>query len=168
MPMENPITMQHALPNFWPGNCFACSPHNPHGLRMQFQKSGEGCHASVSLPAHLCGMEGVAHGGIVATLLDETAAWTLVAHAGRLALTTEMNIRFVKPVPLGRELTAGARILSRDDKRAQTQASVTTPDGTVLAQADASWTLLTAALAARMTGLDRTEIERYIASIFNH
>jgi uncharacterized protein (TIGR00369 family) len=160
--------MQHALPNFWPGNCFACSPHNPHGLHMQFQKSGEGCHARVSLPAHLCGMEGVAHGGIVATLLDETAAWTLVAHAGRLALTTEMNIRFVKPVPLGRELTAGARILSRDDKRAQTQASVTTPDGTVLAQADASWTLLTAPIAARMTGLDRSEIERYIASIFNY
>lgn len=157
--------MQKALPNLWPGNCFGCSPRNPHGLQMHFHKSAEGCHAIVSLPAHLCGMEGVAHGGIVATLLDEAAAWTLAARAGRLALTIEMNIRFARPVPLERELVAGATIIARDEKRAQTHASVKTADGKMLAEADASWTLLTTPVAARMTGLGRMEIETFIAAI---
>lgn len=154
-----------ALPNLWPGNCFGCSPRNPHGLRLRFSRTAAGCHARVSLPAHLCGMEGVAHGGIVATLLDESAAWALVAHAGRLALTTEMNIRFLKPVPVGRQLIAEARIVSTGPRVARTRATVRLPDDTVLAEAEAGWTLLSSAVAARMTRLPRADIERFIAAV---
>gem|GEM_PF-4431615 len=58
------------MPNLWPGNCFACSPRNRYGLKLIFFRTEQG----------------IAHGGIVATLLDEVAAWALIAHAGNPGL----------------------------------------------------------------------------------
>jgi len=53
------------------------------------------------------GGPGVAHGGWTAGVLDE-----LVGHvpliAGQLAVTGELKVRFVRPVPIGRPLSARA------------------------------------------------------------
>jgi len=153
------------LPSIWPGNCFACSARNAHGLKLQFVRTKEGVSARCELDRHLSGMNGVTHGGIVATLLDEAAAWALAAHAGCLGVTSGMNIRFVKPVDVAVPLVVQAFVVEHDAKVARTLAQVVGEQDIVLAAATSEWTLLSVAAAARLTGIDRDQLDRFIAIV---
>ena len=153
------------LPNLWPGNCFGCSPRNSHGLRLQFMRTQDGVSARCELDRHLSGMDGIAHGGIVATLLDEASAWALAAHAGRLGFTSDMNIRFTKPVHVGTPLIVQAFVVEHDANDARTFAQVKSDHETMLAVATSTWTLMSVDVAARFTGLDRERLEQFIAAV---
>ena len=155
--------MNATLPD-WPGHCFGCSPRNPLGLHLRFERTAEGCRTSHSVSDRHCGIEGIAHGGIVSTLLDETAAWAIILHSGRLGLTTRMGVEFVKPVPTATPLELEAWIVSRDGKRATTRAEVRDGDGAVLAHCAAEWALASAAVVSRMSGLDRSLLAGFFAA----
>jgi uncharacterized protein (TIGR00369 family) len=157
--------MTTPLPNLWPGNCFGCSPRNPHGLHLVFHRTGRGARTSCTLPAHLCGFEGIAHGGVVATLLDEAAAWALIAHAGRLGFTRTMNVTFHRPASLDAPLSAEGAVETCDAKQARTRAEVRSGDGTLLAEAFAEWTLMSLAAAARLFKLEKSRLEQFVAAI---
>lgn len=62
------------------------------------------------------GGPGVAHGGWTAGVLDE-----LVGHVplllGVLAVTGSLNVRFIRPVPIERELIASAHVTGREGSR---------------------------------------------------
>jgi uncharacterized protein (TIGR00369 family) len=62
------------------------------------------------------GGHGVAHGGWIASALDE-ALGRLPTLLGDPAVTAELNIRYLRPVPLGKQLTASARVVSREGRR---------------------------------------------------
>lgn len=153
----------HSHPE-WPGLCFGCSPRNPVGLRLHVERTATGGTATHTLADHFCGVEGIAHGGIVATLLDEVAAWALILHTGKLGLTTEMNTRYLTPVPTGSRLDLEAWIESSDGKRAVSRAEVRA-DGRLLAEAAASWVLASAGVVARMSGLERERLETFFAQV---
>jgi acyl-coenzyme A thioesterase PaaI-like protein len=51
------------------------------------------------------GWEGVAHGGIVSTILDEVMAWALVAE-DNWGVTARIAVAFRKPVPIGLAIRA--------------------------------------------------------------
>jgi acyl-coenzyme A thioesterase PaaI-like protein len=51
------------------------------------------------------GWEGVAHGGIVSTILDEVMAWALVAEDD-WGVTARIAVAFRKPVPIGLAIRA--------------------------------------------------------------
>jgi len=153
------------LPNLWPGSCFGCSPRNAHGLRLRFVRTADGVSARCELDPHLCGMEGIAHGGIVVTLLDEASAWALAAHAGSLGVTTDMNVRFVKPVLVGSPLVVQAFVVDHDAKQARTFSQLKSDQEAVLATATSTWTLMSVAVAARFTGLAREQLEQFLAAV---
>lgn len=146
----------------WPGSCFGCSPRNAHGLHLHFERTGRGCRATHTLAAHLCGLDGIAHGGIVATLLDETGAWAVILHTARMGITRHMNTQFLERVPTGEPLRLEAWVESRSERDAVTRAEVRDAGGRVLAQAEAGWALASAAVAARMSGLPRDSIARFL------
>ena len=53
--------------------CFGCGPANPAGLQLEFLLAEDGtviCPATI--PATFDGHPGYLHGGIIATLLDES------------------------------------------------------------------------------------------------
>ena len=56
------------------GKCFACGPNNPIGLKLDFQFSGDSYVAKFTPSAQYQGYDGITHGGIVSTLLDEAMA----------------------------------------------------------------------------------------------
>jgi len=165
--LGRPTMDPRPLPNLWPGNCFGCSPRNPHGLKLQFSRTRDGVSTRCELDRHLCGMDGVAHGGIVATLLDEASAWALVVHAGRLGFATDMNIRFAKPVQVGAPLVVQAFVVELDANDARTFAEVKTGHDTMLAVATSTWTLLSPAVAAGFMGLDCERLEQFIAAVYD-
>ena len=52
------------------------------------------------LPMSHEGPPGAVHGGIVAAYLDEVLAGAAVHHTGRLYVTGELSVRYVKPTPV--------------------------------------------------------------------
>jgi acyl-coenzyme A thioesterase PaaI-like protein len=157
------------LPNHWPGQCFGCAPSNDHGLHLQFWLVGEECASKFQIPAEFSGFEGIAHGGIVASVLDEAGAWTIVTQLERLGMTQDTTIRYYRPVPVGRDLLVVARIIEHDATRVITTAEITGPRGTLLAAAKSNWALPNLVTMARATGIEEQVIggmlERVLAPI---
>ena len=90
---------------FEPHNCFACGALNTHGLHLELHVDGERCWTDLALPSNFQGWDEIAHGGIVATILDEVMAWSLVDH-DNWGLTARLTIDFTRPVPLDRPIHA--------------------------------------------------------------
>lgn len=95
------------------GGCFGCSPSNPSGLGLRFRRRGEEVEAQYTIPDHFHGAPGVAHGGIVATLLDEVSCAAVVFVEDQYVVTGELTVRFVKPVPVNEPLTISAQVIDR-------------------------------------------------------
>jgi len=91
----------------WGDQCFVCGPANPAGLRLSFDLDPESRTLTTrwTPTAAYQGYEGILHGGIISTLLDECVG-KLAVDLGLPAVTAELTVRFIKPVPLERPLTA--------------------------------------------------------------
>lgn len=81
-------------------NCFACAPHNPIGLHLEFYEEGDEVTCTWTPTDNFQGWLDTLHGGIQATLIDETCGW-LVSRKRQLAgMTTQLNVKYKKPVPI--------------------------------------------------------------------
>jgi acyl-coenzyme A thioesterase PaaI-like protein len=118
--------------------CFACSPRNPIGLKLEFEHEGDICRASfVAGPEHQ-GWNGVMHGGLVTTILDEVMAqWLMVRN--HITMTAEMTTRFINPVPIGAKLTVESRLVADKRRLFLMEANAMLPDGSVVARATAKF-----------------------------
>ncbi len=122
-----------------PHNCFACGTLNVHGLGLQLHAGGDRCWTELVLPERFQGWEGMAHGGIVCTILDEVMAWALVEH-DLWGVTARMTVEFKRPVPLGRLIRGEGRVVQVRRRLMDAQGVVMDPvDGTVLARAEATF-----------------------------
>lgn len=117
------------------GFCFACGPGNPHGLKLVFSVDPVSLTSTAEtvLAPGFNGWKGVAHGGIVSTLLDESMIYACGA-LGWLSVTAEINVRFRRPVPTGKALTVRGFVLENRTRFFEARAEVTRK-GEVLAQA---------------------------------
>ncbi len=98
-------------------HCFICGDHNPIGLHAVFTTDPEKGRAEtrVRIPEHFQGWQGIVHGGILSALLDEICAQACMAR-GLQVVTSEMRLRYRKPVPTGTEITVIGEIV-RDRRR---------------------------------------------------
>lgn len=94
-------------------HCFACGTDNPCGLGLKFYADDDAVCADVTLDQYRVGWEGIAHGGIVSTLLDEIMSWTIIYFKQVFFVTRKMEVRYLKPVPIDAPLTVRGR-LGRD------------------------------------------------------
>jgi uncharacterized protein (TIGR00369 family) len=90
---------------FEPHRCFACGELNEQGLRLELHTDGDGCRTELTLDPRFQGWEGVAHGGILCTILDEVMAWSVIGR-GTWGVTARMTVDFRRPVPVGRTIRA--------------------------------------------------------------
>jgi len=115
--------------------CFACGVENPSGLHLQvtYDPQAHAAETRVTLTAERQGWTGVAHGGIVSTLLDEMLSWSLGQEVP--FFTVELTVRYRRAVPIGVELTARGRRTRLRGRYMEAEGEILGPDGTVLAQA---------------------------------
>ena len=83
--------------------CFGCGPKNPLGFKLKFEEDGEAIVTRFVPGPHHQGPLGVLHGGLVATIADETAGWVLIAKLGKFGFTTSFEARLRRPVRIGVE-----------------------------------------------------------------
>jgi len=120
-------------------SCFVCGRENPVGLKVRWENdraTGE-IRGTVTIPEHFNGYPGVVHGGIVAALLDETAARTVLMDGGfdDLMVTLKLEVTYRRPTPTLTPLTVVGRLLRRAANRAAAESEVRLPDGSVVARA---------------------------------
>lgn len=114
--------------------CFACGKDNPDGLHLSFDYEDGVLTTQHAFDRKYQGYRDVVHGGLVSTVLDE-AMVTLLNRMGLLAMTAELTVRYIRPVPVGETLTVTAR-LERSRRRVhEVEAEAVLPDGSVAARA---------------------------------
>jgi uncharacterized protein (TIGR00369 family) len=90
-------------------NCFACGVLNQHGMGLVLHVEQGRAWTELVLEDRFEGWSGIAHGGILATILDEVMAWALVGE-GNWGLTARMAIDFRRPVPVGVAIRAEGQV----------------------------------------------------------
>jgi acyl-coenzyme A thioesterase PaaI-like protein len=133
---DHPVTRQ---PNS--SGCFVCGLRNPIGLKIVFEEDREltEVHARLSVPETYRSYPGVVHGGIVATILDETSGRALMLHAGDQNLffaTARIEIRYRQATPTQTPLLAVGWVERAGESRARVRGELRLEDGTVLASCE--------------------------------
>jgi len=117
--------------------CFGCGQMNRSGLRLKFFVDEEHTIVCwVRLARRFEGPPGHAHGGVIATLLDEAMS-KANRQFGVLAMTRQMEIEYLKPVPLRTRLLLTGRRTDASGIKHRCEAQIESEDGTVLARAKA-------------------------------
>src|ERR1043166_9729935 len=116
-------------------HCFACGKDNAVGMHLKFFLDHDAKHANCQfkLSRKYTGPPGHAHGGIIATILDE-AMGKVNRFRNVLALTSAMEIRYLKPVPLGKPLTVSGYEQSVEGRKHINVAEIKNGEGQVLAR----------------------------------
>ena len=109
--------------------CFVCGVDNPIGLHLDFWIDGEQVWTDFTPGAAHQGYPGVMHGGLAATVLDETMG-RAAALKHLWMFTAKMEITYRRPVPLGQTLRAVSRIDELRGSRMLASGQILLPDGT--------------------------------------
>ncbi|MEU9331854.1 PaaI family thioesterase [Streptomyces sp. NPDC048290] len=121
------------------GQCFGCGDEQPHGLHLAARAgAGVTITAEFTVQAAHQGAPGLAHGGVLASALDETLGslnWLLRA----IAVTGRLETDFVRPVPVGTTLHLSAEVVAVAGRKIYSTATgrIGGPDGPVAVRADA-------------------------------
>ena len=98
-------------------NCFACAPSNPCGLKMEFYEDGDDIVSLWTPGDNYQGWLDTLHGGIQATLMDEIGGWIIARKFQTSGMTTNLNIKYKKPIPTGKDVTIEIRGRVKEVKR---------------------------------------------------
>jgi acyl-coenzyme A thioesterase PaaI-like protein len=118
--------------------CFVCGVENRRGLRLSFYEVGpDEINSTCIIPDHFQGYPGVAHGGVVAAVLDEAGGRALmIQHPTRFMVTAKLEVRYRLPIPTGKSLCLVGRAILDRGRRASAQSALFLPDGRVGAEAE--------------------------------
>jgi uncharacterized protein (TIGR00369 family) len=115
--------------------CFACGMNNPHGMRLKFtlDEARQAFVCRFRLSKRYTGPPGHCHGGIIATILDDAMGKVNKLHHV-VALTKEMTVEYLKPVPLHKPLRVEGREVSVHGRQHINMAEIFNEQNEVLAR----------------------------------
>ena len=115
--------------------CFVCGKDNPDsmGLRFTYDEERDCFVCRFRLAKRYTGPPGHSHGGIIATILDEAMGKVnKLRHV--IAVTSEMTVNYLKPVPLKQPLRVESREVKVDGRKHINMAEILNDRGEVLAR----------------------------------
>jgi uncharacterized protein (TIGR00369 family) len=126
------------MQEFNPDNyCFVCGAENPIGLRLKFEfdeEKGE-MVSRTTFAQHFQGWQGVLHGGLISTVLDEIMFHAVLHRIKRKSVTAELNVRFKKPAMMDKEFTLKGKVIDIRKRLIFTEGVVIDSDNNVIATA---------------------------------
>jgi uncharacterized protein (TIGR00369 family) len=128
--LENLTPFAHAAQN----RCFGCGPANPAGLHLSFLLAEDGSVVCLAdIPDTFEGPPNFLHGGIIATLLDETMSKAVRAR-GLTAMTRHMEIEYLRPVSSAVPIRMEGCVLRSEGRKHWAEARILDAEGAALAQ----------------------------------
>ena len=109
--------------------CFGCGVANVFGLQIELERAdADSASGHFFVKQDHQGPPGFAHGGILATALDE--AMSLLVHdAGIRALTAGLDVQLSAPAPVGTFVQLESRIEERSEGKIRTSARALSKEG---------------------------------------
>ncbi|MFQ6122847.1 MAG: PaaI family thioesterase [Dehalococcoidales bacterium] len=117
--------------------CFGCGQNNPIGLKLNFEWDGKTARVEFTPTKFYQGWPGVVHGGIITSMLDEAMAYA-ARFEGMNCVTSKMQINFRRPALIDEPLIITGSVTRNVKKFIETKASVSLPDGTLVAEGTAT------------------------------
>ncbi|HZD30580.1 MAG TPA: PaaI family thioesterase [Candidatus Angelobacter sp.] len=105
MTPTKPVPGHEVQQRIYGNNCFGCGPANEGGLHLEFhlEEARQRFVCEFILPNRFEGPPLHAHGGIIATILDE-AMGKVSKLRSIIAVTGTMQVNYIRPVPLAKPL----------------------------------------------------------------
>jgi uncharacterized protein (TIGR00369 family) len=116
-------------------HCFGCGGSNARGMQLAFEQddAARRVRGMFRVPADFQGGAGIVHGGIVATLLDEVMS-KLNRFLGDRAVTGELSVKYLKPVPVDEEIIVEGWEAERNGRKIVREGEIRDASGVVLAR----------------------------------
>jgi uncharacterized protein (TIGR00369 family) len=115
--------------------CFGCGQANLFGLQLELTRRPEGgVEGRFFVKQDHQGPPGYAHGGVIATALDEAMS-LLVHQRGQLALTARLELDLLAPAPVGAYVLVKADVSEVEGRRIELEAVASDEDGKALGKA---------------------------------
>ena len=121
--------------------CLVCGRDNPHGLHLHLHVDDTTGRVETTFtpkPHHI-GFEGIVHGGVLATVLDEAMVWAATWRGRRFCVCGEMTVRFRQSPPIGRPLRIMAEVTQERVRLVQTTGSAIDKAGSTVATASGKY-----------------------------
>lgn len=116
--------------------CFVCGKENRIGLKLDFKAENRKIKAEFIPKEELQGFEGIVHGGIITTVLDE-AMVKLAFLLGLNAVTSKISVEFKYPAIVGRKYFITGEITEEQEKIVKARAVLESEDKKLIAQVEA-------------------------------
>lgn len=115
--------------------CFGCGGANAGGMQLTFEQDDatQRIRGTFRLGKEYEGGTGFIHGGIIATVLDE-AMGKVARFRGVPAVTAELAIEYLKPVPVDSDLVIEAYEVEKNGRNLHQVGEIRNRDGVVLAR----------------------------------
>jgi uncharacterized protein (TIGR00369 family) len=122
------------------GHCFACGKRSAIGLHLTFAtEADDSVRCELVLARPYQGWQGVAHGGIVAMLLDEAMAYAAAAGGRVRGMTASLAVRYRRRVPTGVPLVLTGKLIGRRSTVLSLEARIESESGELLASGTAQF-----------------------------
>ena len=151
----------------FPGyGCFACDPRNKLGLRLKFfadEQNGD-VFTKITPEKHLEGFPGILHGGIQCALVDEVAFWTMFDKYRKIALTTKVDMEFLRPVGTSGELVVRGQIVEEKERRVGVEVYILNENKKVCTRSRVDYIIPKRQMTYRIMGKERftEKFQRYL------
>jgi acyl-coenzyme A thioesterase PaaI-like protein len=145
-----------ALPHT-PG-CLVCGRDNPHGLHLNLEVDPDTGIVQVQFtptPNHI-GFQGIVHGGIIGTVIDEAMVWAATWNGKRFCLCGEMTVRFRNPAKISRPIFCTASVDFSQPRLISTNAMMRDEHNTIIAAA-----------SGKYVPLDRERNREFVATVLD-
>ncbi|MDY0078018.1 MAG: PaaI family thioesterase [Bacteroidales bacterium] len=117
-------------------HCFGCSNKNPIGLALEFELQGNVLICVWNPTKNYQGFEGMLHGGIISTIMDEAGAWAIQILAETAGLTSELRVKYLRPVRFANgAITVKASLKGRKDRLTTVYVALLDGNDTLCAEA---------------------------------
>ena len=85
---------------------------------------------------------GFIHGGIIATVLDEVMAKVVRFSVTERAVTAELRVEYLKPIPVGEEISVEGFLTRREGRQLYHEGEIRDSAGVLLARGQARFVIL--------------------------
>jgi len=140
MPRQERVHGHEVKKQQFANRCFGCGPDSEAGLKLKFvfDKHQQRFISRFRLQRRFVGPPAHAHGGIIATILDEAMGKVSKLH-NLIALTSKMEVTYLKPVPLFKPLIVEGWEVEVSGRKHYRAAEIRNREGEVLATSTATF-----------------------------
>ena len=149
--------------------CFGCGPENEFGLKIKltFDESVGEVVGDYKIPDKFCSANGLIHGGIIATILDESQG-LLCQCLGYPVMTKKLEVEYKKFITKDNTANIRAWLSNVDKRNLETQCIINNENNELIASSVATWYIFPERLWRKFWSFSKEDADIYSEYLNNN